>query len=107
MTIHRQPVRPCGCVDVIINEHITVSEDLSVVIIRADGTVERRESKPKPSHTPVRTEVITEWRWYFDELPEGDVVTVCEEHIAKLEALVAECESLFVPCSASTGNIEA
>jgi len=95
MTIHQQPIRPRAHVKVSISEHITISESILIVITHADGTVERRESKPKLPPTPAKTEVTTEWRWYFDKLPEKDVVTVCEEYIAKLEALVAECKSLF------------
>jgi len=95
MTIHQQLVRPRAHVNVCISEHVTVSESISIVVTRADGTVERRESESMPPSAPARTEVTTEWRWYFDELPEKDVVTVCEEHIVKLETLVAECESRF------------
>ncbi len=55
------------------------------------------ESEPTPSTVPARTEAITEpeWQWYFDELPEKDIVTVCKEHIAKLDTIVEECESRF------------
>jgi hypothetical protein len=95
MTIHQQPVRPRAHVNISISEHVTISESISIVITRADGTVERRESEPTPPPAPAETEATTEWRWYFDELPEKDVVTVCEEHIVKLETLVAECESQF------------
>ena len=95
MTIHQQPVRPRAHVNVRSSEHITISESISIIITRANGTVERWESKPTPPPAPAKTNVTTEWRWYFNELPEKDVVTVCEEHIVKLESLVAECESLF------------
>jgi len=97
MTIHRQPVRPHAHVNVSISESVAVSESISIVITRADGTVERRESEPTPPPVPAKGEDTTEWRWYFDELPEKDVITVCKEHIVKLETLVAECESQFTP----------
>jgi len=69
---------------------------VSIVITRADGTIERWEWEPTPSPVPAKTEAITKWRWYFEELPEKDVVTVCKEHIAKLDTLVEECESRFI-----------
>lgn len=97
VTIHQQPVRPHAHVNVSITEHIVLSDSASIVITRANGTVERLESKPSPSPVPDRTETITEpeWQWYFDELPEKDIVTVCKEHIAKLDTIVEECESRF------------
>lgn len=97
VTIHQQPVRPHAHVSVSITEHIALSDSVSIVITRADGTVERLESEPTPSTVPARTETITEpeWQWYFDELPEKDIVTVCKEHIAKLDTIVEECESRF------------
>lgn len=84
VTIHQQPVRPHAHVNVSITEHIALSDSVSIVITRVDGTVERLESEPTPSTVPARTETITEpeWQWYFDELPEKDIVTVCTEHIA-------------------------
>ncbi|GAI65713.1 unnamed protein product [marine sediment metagenome] len=49
ITIHQQPVRPRAHVNVSITEHIVLSDSVSIVITRADGTVERRESEPTPS----------------------------------------------------------
>jgi hypothetical protein len=98
MTIHQQPIQPRAHVDVALHGVSNFSGSLSMVIIRADGTIERRESEPTPppaSTAQIRTDTTVEWRWYFYELPDEDVVTVCDEHIAKLESLVVECESLF------------
>jgi len=67
MTIHQQPVRPRAHVNVRSSEHITISKSISIVITRANGTVERWESKPTPPPAPVKTNVTTEWRWYFNE----------------------------------------
>jgi hypothetical protein len=94
-TIHQQPVRPSAHVSVTKKEHISISESISIILTHADGTVERREAKPEPLQVPAETEVSPKWQWYFDELKDKDVVTVCKEHLAKLEALVQECESKF------------
>jgi len=96
MTIHQQPVRPRAHVNVGISEQLVIGESISIVITHANGTIERRESEPTPPPRPAETEVTTEWRWYFDELPERDVVTLCQEQIVKLETLVTECESRFI-----------
>lgn len=95
MTIHQQPVRPHAHVNVGISEHVVISESISIVITHANGTIERRESKPTPPPPPAETEATTEWRWYFDELPGKDIITLCQEQIVKLETLVTECESRF------------
>jgi hypothetical protein len=95
MTIHQQPVRPRAHVNVRVSEHVVVSESISIVITHANGTIERRESEPTPPRRPAETEATMEWRWYFDELPWKDIVTLCQEQIVKLETLVTECESRF------------
>lgn len=97
ITIHQQPVRPRAHVNVSITERIALSDSMSIVITRADGTIERQESEPTPGPMPAKTETKpeSEWQWYFDELPERDIVTVCEEHIGKLDIIVRECESRF------------
>lgn len=95
MTIHQQPVRPQAHVNIGITEHVTISAGVSIVITRVDGTIERRESEPTSPPASAKSEVTIEWRWYFNELPEKDVVVLCEKHMVKLETLVAECESLF------------
>jgi len=94
MTIHKQPVRPHAHININISEQVSISESISVVITHANGTVEKREKKPILPPTTAKTKVKTEWRWYFNELLEKDVITVCEEHVVKLENLVAECELL-------------
>jgi hypothetical protein len=95
MTIHTQPVRPRAQVNITIEEQVTVSDSFSIVITHADGTVDTRESEPTPPPVPAKTESNIEWRWYFDKLPKKDVLTLCKEHAAKLDALVKECESRF------------
>ena len=75
-----------------------------ILIINAMVLVERSASKPTSPLAPAKTEVKTEWRWYFDELPEKDVVTICKEHILKLENLVIECESRFISSINSTST---
>ena len=107
MTIHVQPVSPLAHVDITIvvpTLSITMTTyPPTVIVTRADGTIERMESEPPPSTLPSKTEVIPakgetteEWQWYFEDLLDKDVVTVCKEHIVKLEAFVKECESRFV-----------
>ena len=95
MTIHNQPVHPRANIGVNISETVTISESLSVVLTREDGTTERSEPEPTPPPPPSGTKVTAKWLWYFDELPDKDIISVCEEHIDKLGTLVAECESHF------------
>lgn len=95
LTIHQEPVRPHSHVRVTVQEHIHISTRFSLVAIHANGSVERRESEPTPPPTPSEGKVMMQWRWYFDELPEKDIVALCQEHIVKLENLVADCESRF------------
>ncbi|MDH5704314.1 MAG: hypothetical protein OEY99_08875 [Aigarchaeota archaeon] len=95
-TIHQESVDPHAHVHVSITEHMLVSDSVSVDVIRADGTEKRHYSTP-PSPPPDPTETVStvEWRWYFEEIPDMDVITVCKEHVSKLEYIVTECERLF------------
>jgi len=96
MTIHQQLVQPRAHVNVSTTEHITLTDSMSVIVIRADGTRERYGSAPpKPPATPAKTETTIQWRWYFDEISDIDVVTVCQECQTELEAIVSECEQRF------------
>jgi len=95
MTIHQQSVRPHAHVNISLMAQSVCIPSISIRVIRADGTFKRRESEPMPLPKPAKAEVTTEWRWYFHELPEKDVITICEEHKTKLEAFVVECESRF------------
>lgn len=36
-------------------------------------------------------------RWYIEECQHEDLLSLCEHHTAKLQDLVAECESKFLP----------
>jgi len=103
MTIHIEPIRPRARVDVTI--YVPTANIIASALppTVTDGTIERRV-EPEPTLSPVTPvsnetkaegKAVTEWRWYFEELPDKDVVTACEEHLKKLETLVAECESLF------------
>jgi len=95
MTIHKQPVRPSAHINVGITEQVSIGENFSYVITHDDGTVERGGSESVTPPPPAKTEITSEWLWYFDEFPKKDIVTLCEEHIVKLETLVAECEYRF------------
>ena len=96
MTIHQQLVQPRAHVNVGITEHITLTDSVSVIVTRADGTRERYDSAlPKPQANPAKTETTIQWRWYFDEIFDIDVVTVCQECMTELEAIVSECEQRF------------
>lgn len=106
-TIKKSPVQLQAHVDVSISAptaNITVTaHPPTVIITKADGTIEQRvEPEPTPSpSSPVTDEtttegkVITEWRWFFADLPNKDVITWCEEQVSKLNTLVAECKSKF------------
>lgn len=108
-TIKESPVQLQAQIDVSIGApavNIAVTaHPPTVIIAKADGTVERRvEPEPTPSPAPPVTsritaegKAITQWRWFFDDLPNKDVITWCDEQVSKLNTLVAECESQFSP----------
>lgn len=100
MTIHQKPVKPAAHVKVTASATVGINVSASAIVTRANGTVEKIGPEPKPKlelkSAPVKPETVTEWQWYFHEIKDKDVVTLCKEHIRKLEDLVEECES-FLP----------
>ena len=106
MSIHEKPVQPFARVDVTIFPPpaiaIASANTPTIIITKANGTMEKSEPDPtqkreqcEAHETTEKGSSIVNWRWYFDELPDRDVVTFCEEQGAKLDALVAECEYRF------------
>ena len=96
ITVHQQPVQPSAHVNVGLGGTVTLTSSLSATIIRAGGTVEQHNLKsPKLPPTPAKMETPIQWRWYFSEITDIDVVAVCQECMTKLEAMVAKCEQRF------------
>ena len=50
----------------------------------------KSKSKQEPTSVPEM-----EQQWYFNGRDDKSVITICEEHINKLEVLVAYCEAQF------------
>jgi hypothetical protein len=96
LTIHKEPVKPRAEIEVKVSETIRVNATASVVVRHKDGTTEVHRSAPKAAKEPAaKSKTEIEWRWYFNELPDVDVVTLCQESVSKLDAIVAECEQGF------------
>jgi len=109
ITLKEGSAKPQARVDVTIyvpTVHITISTfPPTVTTSTADETTGKRAKSELTTSSETPTSVattadgktVTKWRWYFKDLPDKDVVTACEEHIKKLEDLVVECESKFMP----------
>lgn len=102
VTLKQEHVPTRAQVAVGMSVEISSSVSLSIQVVRADGTKEVVRSEPASptgGTKAAETEATVEWRWYFEDPPRGvvekDVVTLCEEHVAKLDTLIAECESKF------------
>lgn len=106
ITIHIKPIQLHAHVDVTISAPIATAiacaQAPTIVVTKTDGTIER--AKPEPTLPPAPTmaaltqteaQSTTTWRWHFDDLPDREVITFCEEQVSKIETLVAECESQF------------
>ena len=95
ISIHQEPINPKAFVEVVITDTISITESVSIKIVRADGTIEDRSSEPSRPPTPVNTPTTIKWLWYFDEIPQTDIITLANDHIEKLKKIVLECEQLF------------
>ncbi|MCW7078488.1 MAG: hypothetical protein OCU22_05105 [Canidatus Methanoxibalbensis ujae] len=51
------------------------------------------EEKERPQ-TPAKSDVNVQ-RWYFDDFPDVDVITICEECLKRMKDIVSECKKKF------------
>ena len=64
--------------------------------IRADGTIERRDSEPPEAvPRPAEGQTTVEYLWYFSEFPDSDALTICIDCIAEMSEIVLKCEEKF------------
>jgi hypothetical protein len=101
VTIHQVLINAKRDMKVTINASVVFTDEIVAVIKRRDGTEERkkyRDEKPSSSSKP-KDNVEVEYRWYFDDFPSPpfDIITLSENHVAKLDSLVSECKKAFLP----------
>ncbi|MDH4222361.1 MAG: hypothetical protein OEV55_02355 [candidate division Zixibacteria bacterium] len=96
MTIHLQPLEPHAQINVNIANHISLISNVSAVLIHEGGSEElsRSPAVMLPS-TPSETKTIVQWLWYFEDIPDIDIVTLCQDCMNKLKVIVLECKQKF------------
>lgn len=88
MTIHLEPVKPRALVKQNITATVHTVSSISIVVTRNDVTVEKRSTPAdSPTKSSEQSENTQEWFWYFEEIKNKDVLTVCDEYLSKLEAM--------------------
>jgi len=82
-------------VNVNVFESVGVSESLHIEVIREGKAVETRDvcSPPAPPAPP--REPTVEWRRFFPEFPNADVLELCAEHLEKLAQIVMDATRRF------------
>lgn len=96
VTTHREPLAPRAHINVTVSDTIVVSDSAVVVKYDTQGNeIDRIGTKEPLKHIPESRPSAVEYRWYFDEIPEEDLLTACTEHVGKLDQLVSECETRF------------
>jgi len=96
LTIHREPLSLNAHVSVTACDTVTISEGLVLVKYDSEGReVSRIEKREPPKPAPEPKPPTVEWKWYFAEIPQIDVLDACAQYIKKLGDLVSECETRF------------
>ena len=96
VTTHCEPLAPHAHVNVTTSDAITISDSAVVVVHDSRGNEVSRIEAERPSRqAPEPKPSTAEWKWYFDEIPGRDLVTVCTEYLGKMDTLVAQCETIF------------
>jgi hypothetical protein len=99
ITIHKSSLKLRAAHRVEMTAAIQPIGSLEMTVIRADG----RSIKVSPRHRfRRRLRMLPRLRptykvatWFFDDVPDRDLMSLSESHLAKLRAIVEECTSLF------------
>ena len=98
ITIHQKPIYLRAHVNVNATSSIGLVPNIIIHHAHANGTEERyssmEEEKERPQ-TQAKSDVNVQWRWYFDEFPDVDVITICEECLKRMKDIVSECKKKF------------
>ena len=96
VTTHREPLAPQAHVNIAISDTITISDSVQVVMHDSTGNEASRIEAERPSkQAPEPKSSTAEWKWYFDEIPGRDLLSVCTEYLGKMDTLVTQCETIF------------
>ena len=97
LTVHQVPVQLRAEIHINIGEQITLTDTLTMEIIHSDRAIEKEEPAiieyPLPSFD--ETKENDQWFWYFDDYPNFDVLSICNECVIYLETIILECELKF------------
>jgi hypothetical protein len=93
INIHVKPVKPSAKIAVSLSDHLFVSDSVSFIIQRKDGTIEMPALQPAPPPPPAPTEPApsVQYQYFFqDWLGHEDVITACELYINEVQAIVSD-----------------
>jgi hypothetical protein len=101
-TLHQEYVPTRARIRVDVEDSVGVSDSVAVVVRRADGTLERRDTEKQQTEQPASpppSKPSVEWKWYFQDPPSGakekDAMALCAGYVSALGALVDRCEDKF------------
>ncbi len=94
-TVHIRPVVPAAQVEVEVHEVVHMVDAILVQKFDENGQLVETRSGTSPPPPMEPREPRIEWRWYFEELPDVDVITASEEYVGWLSSVVEECERRF------------
>jgi hypothetical protein len=90
--IHESPIEPKGKVFITVYDTLTASESVTVTLKKPNGTeqivYQTPEQETALSTKPRETE--TGYQWFFEDCPEKDILSLCEEYLKKLGDILEE-----------------
>ena len=103
MTFHHVPLDIHSDIHVSVHEKAFASDESFAQLFHADGTIKKEEHiiiNEEPAiieQVDSQSETIIDNKclWYFNDYPNSDVITVCEEGTIYLTAIVLECITTF------------
>lgn len=107
ITIHKSSLKLRAAHRVDMTAAIRPAGDLEITVIRADGrsmkVSPRQRFRRRLRWLPRMKATYEVATWFFDDVPDRDLMSLSESHLAKLRAIVEECTGKFGSPSSWTG----
>jgi len=93
--IKEGPVELRGKIFLEVHDAITISESVTVIKKRPDGTEEIvHQTEPEIKARAKPKEIKSSYQLFFEDYPDKDILTLCEEYVERLTKIVEEAKKI-------------
>ena len=94
LTVHVRPLRPSAFIQVDLTMHLDIGINAPTVITGTSSTLATK-SISQPLKVESTVESTRKQTYYFDDIKDRDILSICGSYIEEIKAIAAECERKF------------